>query len=114
MSILITWSIEKLECYQQVTSLPDVVCNIHWRVDATDGTYSDVSKGSIGITYSGDLPFTPYNELSEDQVIGWVKSSLGLGEIATIEESAKQNVMNQPLPVLFTPDLPWETPILEG
>jgi hypothetical protein len=109
MSISITWSIEKLECYQQVADQPDVVCNIHWRVDATDGTYSAVSQGSNSIAYSEGSPFTPYSELNEDQVIGWVKSSLGLGEIATIEGSAKQNVMSQPLPVVFTPDLPWGT-----
>jgi hypothetical protein len=109
MSISITWSIEKLECYQQVADRPDVVCNIHWRVDATDGTYNAVSQGLNSIAYFEGSPFIPYSELNEDQVIGWVKSSLSLGEIATIEESAKQNVMNQPLPVLFTPDLPWGT-----
>lgn len=111
MSISIIWSIEKLECYQQVAGLPDVVCNIHWRVNATDGTYSAVSQGSNSIPYFEGSPFTPYSELNEDQVIGWVKSSLSLVEIATIEESAKQNVMCQPLPVVFTPNLPWETTI---
>jgi hypothetical protein len=107
MSISITWSIEKMECYQEVDGLSDVVFNVYWRADATSGIFTASFDGSVTITPSGDSGFTPYNQLSQDQVIDWVKSALGDCEITSLEKMLEINIAGQPLPTTLSYALPW-------
>ena len=109
MSVSMIWAVKKMDCYQQVKDLYDVVFNVHWRVDAVDGPYSAALDGSISITPSNDPEFTLYDQLSEAQVINWVKCALGDREVAAIEENLKIDVASQPRPIALTHALPWAT-----
>ena len=71
----ITYSIDNLE--RQASD--NLVIVAHWRVSAVDGEHSAGAYGSVGFT-RGDS-FTPFDELTEAQVIGWVKEQLDTAEI---------------------------------
>ena len=44
----------------------------HWRATDVDGDYSASSYGTCGFTYDASSPdFTPYDQLTQDQVLGW-------------------------------------------
>ena len=44
----------------------------HWRATDVDGDYSASSYGTCGFTYDASSPdFTPYDDLTESQVLGW-------------------------------------------
>jgi hypothetical protein len=61
----ITWNISQLD-----RNLPGgFVYTAHWTVSATDGDYSASSYGSCG--FDGEL-ITPYEDLTKEQVLGWV------------------------------------------
>jgi hypothetical protein len=44
----------------------------HWRATDVDGDYSASSYGTCGFTYDASASdFTPYDNLTESQVLGW-------------------------------------------
>ena len=107
MSVMNTWVIEQMNCYPTYESETDVVFNVHWRVNATDGTYNATSYGTVGVTYVAGSPYTPYADLTQAQVIGWVQESIGAEQVAKIEASLATNIANQINPPVVSPPLPW-------
>ena len=44
----------------------------HWRATDVDGDYSASAYGTCGFTYDASAAdFTPYDNLTESQVLGW-------------------------------------------
>ena len=93
-----TWSVAQLE---RNTS-DGFVVTVHYRVNAVDGDYSASSYGTVGYTQEeGD--FTPYEDLTEETVIGWVKDSL---DAAEIEAGLTANIEAQKAPATLA-GMPW-------
>ena len=107
MSVTNTWVIEQMDCYPQAEGETDVVFTVHWRINATDGTYNATSYGTVGVTYEAGTPYTPYADLTQAQVVGWVEAALGPEKVASIEANLATNIANQANPPVVTPPLPW-------
>ena len=107
MSVTNTWVIEQMNCYPQAEGQTDVVFTVHWRVNATDGTYNATSYGTVGITYVAGSPYTPYADLTQSQVVGWVQDAMGPEQVTSIEDGLATNIANQVNPPVVTPPLPW-------
>ena len=52
-------------------------------------------------------PFTPYADLTEAQVIGWVQGAMGAEQVAAYEANVAQQIADQINPPVVTPPLPW-------
>lgn len=64
---------------------------VYWSLTATDGTYSAQEGGKLRLTYDASASdFTPYADLTENQVLGWVWNSLIEGDETATE--AKERV----------------------
>ena len=96
-----------MDCYPAAEGQTDVVFNVAWRANATDGTYNATAYGTVGITYVVGSPYTPYADLTQIQVVGWVQAALGAEHVATIEARLATNIANQANPPVMTPPLPW-------
>jgi len=107
MSVTNTWVIEQMNCYPQAEGQTDVVFTVHWRVNATDGTHNATSYGTVGITYVAGSPYTPYAQLTQSQVVGWVQDAMGHEQVTSIEDGLATNIANQVNPPVVTPPLPW-------
>lgn len=107
MAVTYTWIVSQLECYPEYEGQSDVVTVVHWRMDGTDGEYTAGVYGSVGLTLDLDAPFTPYDNLTETQVIGWVKDALGEEQVDAYEANVAQQIENQINPPVVTPPLPW-------
>lgn len=104
-----TWTISTLE--RELSDGGVIVA--HWR--ATDSetvgegdeavTYSATNYGTCGFTYDASSPdFTPYDDLTEEQVLGWCWND-GVNKDAT-EASLAANINDQKNPT--TADgVPW-------
>ena len=104
-----TWTISTLE--RELSDGGVIVA--HWR--ATDSetvgtgdeavTYSATNYGTCGFTYDASSPdFTPYDQLTQDQVLGWCWND-GVDKDAT-EASLAANINDQKNPT--TADgVPW-------
>ena len=82
------------------------VATAHYNVTATDGEHSASTYGTIGFTQDPDATgYTPYDQLTESQVVGWVKTSLGKD---TVEASLQGQIDLQKKPVQAA-GVPWAT-----
>jgi hypothetical protein len=111
MTITYTWSVTQMDAYPEADGEKDVVFTVHWTLSGTDGTYNSSVYGTAGVTVNPAEPFTPYADLTETQVVGWVQESLGPTIVASFEANITTQIANQINPPVVTPPLPWAAPI---
>lgn len=107
MTITNTWNVVQMDAYPEYEGESDVVFTVHWTLTGTDGTYVGSVYGSVGVPLNEGEAFTPYADLTEAQVIGWVQDALGEEQVASYEENVAQQIEDQINPPVVTPPLPW-------
>ena len=95
MATTFSWKIDSLPNYPQAEGQQDVVFQVNWTYIGVDGQYTASEKGAIGVTYVAGQPYTPYNELTEEQVIGWITSSIPENILNIYKDSINRNIQNQ-------------------
>ena len=110
MAITNSWTVTQMDCYPQAEGESDVVFTVHWTLSATNGTYTGSVYGTVGVTYTAGSPYTPYDQLTEAQVVGWVLEALGAEQVASYEANVATQIENQINPPIITPPLPWSQP----
>jgi hypothetical protein len=105
----LSWIIERLLVKPTEGSLTDVVITADWRCNGTDGTYNGTCYGSASFAPpSGN--FTPYPDLTEQQVLEWCWSN-GVDKTA-IEANVFAQIADQINPPVIAPPLPWLPPVM--
>ena len=107
MAVTNTWAVVQMDCYPEYDGETDVVFTVHWTLTGVDGQYQGYVYGSQGVTLDSGATFTPYDELTEAQVIGWVQDAMGAEQVAAYEANVAQQIENQINPPVVTPPLPW-------
>ena len=107
MAVTYTWSVVQMDAYPESDGETDVVFNVHWSLSGIDQTHQGYAYGSQGVTIDPDAPFTPYADLTEAQVIGWVKDAMGEEQVASYEANVAKQIEDQINPPVVTPTLPW-------
>jgi len=105
--VITTWTITKLDVYEQASNQTDVVCVAYWNLNGTDGTYQSNIQGTQSLIYIAGMPFTPYDNLTEPQIITWVLNAMGASLVASFESQVSNMVYQQEKPIILTPPLPW-------
>jgi len=105
--ITYSWTITALNCYPQYQGEQDVVFSIFADYTGTDGTYSSTIEVAQALVLDNTSTFTPYADLTENQVLGWLIEALGPQQIdqMQLKIQAQINADNQP-PFVQLP-LPW-------
>lgn len=98
------WLIQSMPAYPQEAGETDVVFQVNWQCNANDNGYSANTFGSVPVTYTAGSPFTPYAELTQDQVWGWVNPSI---DRPAIEASLQASIDEQKNPPVIELPLPW-------
>ena len=101
------WLIERLDCEPQNSAGPNFVVTAYWRANAIDGNCSATIYGSCGFQIAADAPFTPYESLTEAQVLGWIWSRDV--DKAAVEAQLKAQIEAQRNPPIVARTLPWTT-----
>ena len=107
MTATITWSVTAMDAYPQAEGQTDVVFNCHWTCAGVQDTYQASVYSTCGVTYSSGTPYTPYAQLTQDQVLSWIWAS-GVDKAAT-EAAVQAQLNNLANPPVVTPKLPWIT-----
>ena len=98
MSATITWTISQLD-----RLIADgFVTTAHWRATAVDGDYSASAYGTCG--WSEGAPVIPYDELTQDTVLGWCWAD-GVNK-EEIESGLQSHIDAKKNPVTAT-GVPW-------
>jgi hypothetical protein len=96
--------------YTLDTPEPGFVVNVLWTLTGVDGQYTASIGGNSQFTVQ-EGTFTPYDQLTQEQVIGWVQNSLGADGIANFEANVQgqiNSMITPPVSPQNTP-LPWAT-----
>ena len=100
-----TWTVTQMDCYPQAEGQTDVVFTVHWTCSGTDGTYNGSVYSTCNVTYEAGTPYTPYDQLTQDQVLGWIWA--GGVDQASAEAAVQTQIDNQINPPVTSPALPW-------
>lgn len=98
------WQITSMPAYAQIDGQSDVVFQVNWVCNATEDQLSASSMGSVAVQYEAGTPFTPYDQLTQEQVWGWINPSIDRPEI---EANLQAMIDEQKNPTVVTPPLPW-------
>ena len=107
MAITNTWAVVQMDAYPEYEGHTDVVFTVHWTLSGTDGEHTAGVYGSVGLTLDSEADFTPYADLTEAQVVGWVKDALGEEQVAGYEDNVAAQIDALVNPPVVTPALPW-------
>lgn len=96
------WTFSAFDCKVD-EKLEKVVTNVHWRYSGTDedGISAD-TYGAKSVGEPNPDAFTPYPDLSEEQVIGWMESVIDMEEMNS--NIAKQiELIKNPIQITLLP-----------
>lgn len=111
MAVSYFWTINPLECYPTASGEMNVVFTAHWQFHATetvdDITYNSQAIGTEGLMYVSGSTFTPFEDLTLEQVTGWVEDKMGVERVDAMKSSLAQQINNQINPPTVTLQSPW-------
>ena len=108
-TISIVWIIERLLVKPTEGSYTDVVITADWRCNGSQDSYSGTCYGSCSFAPPTE-GFTPYDQLTEQQVLDWCFSN-GVDKTA-IEANVSQQINDQIDPPVVVLPLPWVPPVV--
>jgi len=103
----INWIIESLLVRKVEGSNTDVVITADWRCNGSQESFSGTCYGSCSFAPPTGS-FTPYPDLTQDQVLGWCFAN-GVDQTA-IEANVSLQIANQINPPVVSLPLPWVPP----
>ena len=105
------WVINQINCVPKEGNLKDIVSNIYYVRAASQNIDNKLIFASILGIMSCSTPnetdFTPYENLTYEQVCSWLEDGLNVYEIDNNLDSQIQNIINPPIVTL---PLPFENP----
>jgi hypothetical protein len=109
MEIVYNWVISAMDEYPKTSDdLVDVVFNVHYRRNATtevDGkSYIADTYSVVSVPAPSPEDFTPYEDLTFEQVCGWLDEIL---DVEAIDASLVRQLENQINPPVVSLPLPW-------
>jgi hypothetical protein len=109
-----TWTVINMESYTAVGDLQDVVFSVEWSItgewlaeDSSLYSASAVGITALALPSNPDGSFTPYADLTELQVLGWVQAVLGPDIISRYEQNIADQIAQQAGPQVIVLPLPW-------
>ena len=106
-----TWEVTSLYT-ETIDGQQNYVVISNYGVLGVEGTYSASVSNIARFSTASVTPFVPYENLTNDTVIGWIQQDLGVDGVANLEACIQGQIdsqVNPPVVPVNTP-LPWATP----
>lgn len=110
----LTWSIYRIQSFPLFDNKQNVVSTVSWNVTGNDGQNQSAVSGVTTLKI-GDLSnFIAYEQLTQEQIVEWVQTSLGTEKINSIQRQIDIDIANkkqnpQVVPIAQEKPLPWVT-----
>ena len=90
-----TWKISNVKVYNTLDGNSDVIYLVNYNVTATDGNGNVyVLPEEAMVDTSSITDFVPFEDLTEEIVLGWVTTDLGTDAVAAIDQAAENALSN--------------------
>ena len=100
------WTITSMTVKTQEAGLSDVVYMVNWLAVDSDGV-NEARMGSDIELPAPEGTFIPYDQLTEQQVLGWVWAALGDETRYAIEADLNAQIVYMQIPPVAVLPLPW-------
>jgi len=101
-----TWDCKTVDTYPVQDEFSDVVYNVHWRMTGTDesGEHSATVIGTQTITVDtlDAENFVAFEDLTHEDVIGWVETEMGEERVAELQASVDSQIADKIAPKSVT------------
>jgi len=101
-----TWIVNSMVSYPEAEGYANVVVTVNWSCNGTDGIYTGGYSGATGVSLDPNAPYVPYANLTEEQVIGWVKSTIGENQVMVVQNDVAAQIANEYYKPTILPN-PW-------
>ena len=105
-----TWAVTALYT-ETIAGEQNYVVIANYTVIGVDGTYNAELSNIARFNTASVSPFVPYEDLTNDIVIGWIQDELGPDGVSNLEACIQGQInsqINPPVVPVNTP-LPWAT-----
>ncbi len=102
------WRINALDAKIHENDLDNVIYTVHWSFMGQDDSEEPVSASSIGtlaVQYNPESPFISYDDLTKEDVVGWLESGL---DVDSMKESLDKQIELKKNPVDETLRPDWD------
>lgn len=90
-----TWKISNVKVYNTLDGNSDVIYLVNYNVTATDDNGNVyVLPEEAMVDTSSITDFVPFEDLTEEVVLGWVTTNLGTDVVAAIDQAAENALSN--------------------
>jgi len=96
------WNCKTVDVHPQEEGETDVVYNVHWIVTGTKEDYSVTSIGTQVVPLDPETPFIPFDELTNEVVVGWTKNAMGEEQVQSIEDNIASQIAELENPTSIT------------
>jgi hypothetical protein len=102
------WDIVNMERHlPDGETCPDgAIYTVHWTASLEEDGETAGAYGSIGLGEPNPSSFVPFNQLTKEEVVGWVLSALGVDQVVSIEEALYNQIQQRLHPTSAT-GVPW-------
>jgi hypothetical protein len=111
MATTYEWNCKTVDVHPQENEELNVVYNVHWIVkgvseelDSEGNPYTATSIGTKIVPLDPESEFIPFEELTNEIVVGWVKEAMGEESVSELEASidSRINKLINPTSVTMT------------
>lgn len=88
------------------------VTTVHWVASQVDGDFVASIRNTAIFTKEDGINYIPFADITEEQAIEWVKTSLGAEYLAAVDVVLANNITDQKAPKVAA-GLPWPEPVPE-
>jgi hypothetical protein len=107
MAINYTWDVSALEYVPELNGFSDVVITVKWEAVAKNGDQTTKISGQSLVDLNEDDEFTPFADLTKEQVLGWVWAGLGENGKSLVEGNLENHLVNMNTSPVITQTPPW-------
>jgi len=84
-----TWNLKNVQVYNTLDGNNDVIYLVNYNVTATGNGGVYILSKEATIDTSSITDFVPFEDLTEEIVLGWVETDLGTDGVAAIDQEAE-------------------------
>jgi len=99
MATVYNWNCKTVDVHPTEGSETDVVYNVHWIVtgvsdelDTEGNAYQSTSIGTQIVPLDPESEFIPFEDLTNEIVVGWTKDAMGAEQVTSIETGIQQAI----------------------
>ena len=109
MAVTYTWKIDSMMTIDASAQEPNYVVSASYTLEGEESGYTSEIQNTAFFEVGSETEFIPYSSLTEEIVLGWIKSQLGESAVENYEYCIADQIANKINPPV-TPQqqaLPW-------